>query len=52
VAITESFTLVSTFVISVAVCASTVANADCDCSASDDRGVANDVDDDAVNVRI
>jgi len=48
----ESFTLVSTFVTSIAVCASTVANADCDCSASDDRGVANDIGDDAVNVRL
>jgi len=35
-----------------AVCASTVPNADCDCSAGDDRGVANDVGVDVVNVRL
>jgi len=52
VAITESFTLVFTFVTSVAVGASTVANADCDCSTGDDRGVANVVGDDAVNIRL
>ena len=43
---------ISTSATSLADCASAIANADCDCSAGDDWGVADGDGDDTVNVRL